>query len=216
MDTQHWRDTLMIDLSNISEVTDMGTKSGKRRQHVQAVLKKTLSFNPAVMPRCAVGEPFVWQGHNYVPGHLPPEAVVRQILWELYELNFSQEFASLDRRACTNLDLMDGEKNYERQSLISRCFVSNSLNYAPLPNTNCGLAADTIQDRLPYLQRMVQIMDAWKGLRPAIFDLARRSSSITDRQAKDLEDAATKYYCQQFYVYFGHAAQVPHRLFAHH
>jgi hypothetical protein len=29
-----------------------------------------------------------------------------------------------------------------------------------------------------------------------------------------LEETVTKYYCQQFYNYFGRAAQIPHRLFA--
>jgi hypothetical protein len=36
---------------------------------------------------------------------------------------------------------------------------------------------------------------------------------IVGQQATDLEEVATKYYCQQFYLYFGRAAQVPHRLF---
>ena len=30
---------------------------------------------------------------------------------------------------------------------------------------------------------------------------------------KEIEEAAAKYYCQQFFNYFGHAAQIPHRLF---
>jgi len=166
-----------------------------------------------MVPRCKVGE-FVWQGKSYRPGDLPSENVVRQILWELYELNFAQEFLSLDRRACSNLDLTDKEALYERQSLITKCFASRALNYAPLPNTNRGLAAETIRHRLLYLWRMVQIMDAWKGTKPTVFVLAGRSlERMTDQQAEDLEAAATKYYCQQFYTYFGRAAQVPHRLF---
>jgi hypothetical protein len=156
-------------------------------------------------------EPLVWQGRKYPPGSLPPENIFRQVLWELYELNFAHEFFSLDCHACESLDLTDDKKLYERQSLISKCFVSNALSYTSLPNTNCGLAAEDIRDHLIYLWHMVHIMDAWKGAKPAVFGLANRAPQlITDRQAKDLEDAATKYYCQQFYSYFGHAAQVPH------
>jgi len=213
MKAQHWREFLIIDL-NASEVTDTGTKSAKRRQHVRRVVKEKLSSNTVVVPRSTVGEAFVWQGRHYPPGDLPPENVVRQILWELYELNFAQEFVSLDRRACISLDMRDTEVLYARQSLISKCFISNSINYAPLPNTSCGLAAENILDRLPFLCRMVQVMGAWKGPKPAVFDLVQHLP-ITD-QVEGLEDAVTKYYCQQFFIYFGRAAQIPHRLFLPH
>ncbi len=209
MSAQHWRDFLNIDLSRSSEATDTDTRSAKRRRHTQDLLK----VKSSMVPGCVVGE-FVWQGCSYHSGDLPPENVVRQILWELYELNFAREFLSLDRRACTDLDLTDKDTLYERQSLITKCFASHTLNYAPLPNTNCGLAAETIRDRLPYVWRMVRIMVSWKGTKPSVFGLADRSpQGMTDQQAKDLEVAATKYYCQKFYTYFGRAAQVPHRLF---
>jgi hypothetical protein len=210
MNAQVWRDFLNID-SSASGATDKDTKSARRRQLAQDLLKATFSSNPGMVPRCTVGEPFVWQGCNYHPGDLPPQNVVRQILWELYELNFTQEFVSLDRRACANLDLSDKERLYERQSLISKCFLSNALNVAPISDYNCGLAAEAIRDRLPYLQCMVQIMSAWKGTKPAIFGVAHHS--LLDEQATELEEATTKYYCQQFYNYFGRAAQIPHRLF---
>jgi hypothetical protein len=214
MKAQHWREFLLTDLSNVSELTGASTKSEKRRQHVQVILKEKLSFDLSVAPRCTVGEPFVWQGRDYPPGELPPENVVRQILWELYELNFSQEFLALDRRACTNLEMRDTETLYARQTSISKCFTSNSINYIRLPHTNGGLAAENIRDRLPYLYSMVHVMATWKGTKPAAFDLAKRSPElITNQQAESLEDAATKYYCQQFFIYFGRAAQIPHRLF---
>ena len=230
MNAQNWRDFLITNLRLLSEVTEMGTSATSRRSptshksaksrrsttsrlHARNVLTEKLSLNSLVL-RSTVGEPLVWQGRNYPPGNLPPENIFRQVLWELYELNFAHEFLSLDRRACERLDLTDDEKLYERQSLISKCFVSNALSYTSLPNTNCGLAAEDIRDRLTYLQRMVHIMGAWKGAKPAVFGLADHApQTITDRQARDLEDAATKYYCQQFYSYFGRAAQVPHRLF---
>ena len=230
MNAQNWRDFLITDLRQLSKVPEEGRSATSRRSttshkstksrrsttsrlYARNVLMEKLSLNSLVL-RCTVGEPLVWQGRNYPPGSLPPENIFRQVLWELYELNFAHEFLSLDRRACESLDLTDDEKLYERQSLVSKCFVSNALSYTSLPNTNCGLAAEDIRVRLTYLQRMVRIMDAWKGAKPTIFGLADRTpQTITDRQARDLEDAATKYYCQQFYSYFGRAAQVPHRLY---
>jgi hypothetical protein len=206
MNAQHWRDYLNTDLSSLSELTGNDTLSAQRRLHIRDVLE-----TKAMVPQCVAGAPFFWQGNQYLPGRLPPDNVIRQVLWELYELNFAQEFVSLDRRACEILDRANHEILYEQQISISKCFVSNTLSYAPLPNTNCGLAADTIKDRIPYLRRMVRIMKTWKGIKPAIFDRAE-SLRLTDQQAGDIEDAVTKYYCQQFYNYFGRAAQIPHRL----
>ena len=142
---------------------------------------------------------------------LPVTSVVCQILWELYELNFTYEFISLDHRACDNLDLMDNERLLERESSISKCFVIDTFKSAPLPIHNCGLAADDLRVRLPYLQEVVRVMMAWKGSKPTAF--YRADLPLDDHQAKELEDTVAKYYCQQFYDYFGRAAQVPHHLF---
>ena len=43
--------------------------------------------------------------------------------------------------------------------------------------------------------------------------LADNLSDLSPNTAMELEKVVVKYYCQQFFNYFGHAAQVPHRLF---
>ena len=63
------------------------------------------SIYPELQTRSITNQLLVWQGKEYPSGVLPPEDVVRQILWELYELNFIHELQSLDRRACADLDL---------------------------------------------------------------------------------------------------------------
>jgi hypothetical protein len=67
------------------------------------------------------------------------------------------------------------------------------------------LAADDLHDHLPYLQEVVRVMMAWKGSKPTAFHHA--DLPLDDHQAKEHEDI------QQFYNYFGRAAQVPHCLF---
>ena len=69
----------------------------------------------------------VWQGKEYPQGALLPEGIVREILWELYEVNFIQELLSLDRRACADLDTSDIAKLLERQIKIAGCFPSDSF-----------------------------------------------------------------------------------------
>jgi hypothetical protein len=208
MSSQEWRDLLSTDLNDLSKMGD--TKASNRRQKLHDKFTPT-SSDPGVRLRSTVGEPLIWQGCGYPPGVLPARNVVCQILWELYELNFTFEFVSLDRRACENLDTTDNERLLERESSISKCFVIDTFKSAPLPDRNCGLAADNPSDRLPYLRQLVLVMMAWKGSKPSLFH--RAHLPLDDHQAKELEDIVAKYYCQQFYDYFGRAAQVPHRLF---
>lgn len=212
MSGQSWRDLLATDLSRFSD--DGDTKAARRRKRVLDTLMPNSLSDPEVKVRSNAGEPFAWQGHSYPSGVLPADHIIQQILWELYELNFTHEFLSLDRRSCVDLDLSNGSKLFERQALISGCFAVGAFKYIPLPDRNRGLAADSLRDRLPHLIAMVLVMRSWKGIKPAAFTIANQlPADISDQQAKDLEDVVTKYYCQQFFNHFGRAAQVPHRLF---
>jgi len=215
MSGQSWRDFLATDLSSFSDKVD--SKSARRRKLVLDTLMPKFLSDPAVKTRSNVGEPFVWQGLSFLPGVLPVDHVVQQILWELYELNFTYEFLSLDRRSCVGLDLSDSSKLFECQALISGCFTVGAFKYIPLPDHNRGLAADSLRDRIPHLIGMVLVMRSWKGIKPAAFVIANRSPpDISDRQAEELEEVVMKYYCQQFFNHFGRAAQIPHHLFPTH
>lgn len=214
MSGQNWRDLLAIDLSVIEEKSD--TKAAKRRQKIRAILTPRSEHFLEIRTRSTAGEPVTWQGNNYPPGVLPADHIVRGILWELYNLNFAYELLSLDRRACSesNLVRLNDLQLVQRQSMISKCFPVDPFFSRSLPERNCGLAAHDIEERLPFILRLVCVMQSWKGDKPPIFNLAARSyQEIPGNQALALEDAATKYYCQQFFNYFGRAALVPHRLF---
>ena len=213
MSGQNWRDLLSIDLSAIQEKND--TKAAKRRQQILAMLTPKSEQFPGVKTRSTAGKPVTWQDKNYPPGVLPADHVVRGILWELYELNFAYEFLSLDRRACSILDTTsDDLQLMQRQALVSKCFPVDPFLSGLLPDRNCGLAANDIDERIPFILCFVQVMQSWKGNKPPIFNLAAQPyQKIPESQASALEEVATKYYCQQFFNYFGRAALVPHRLF---
>jgi len=212
MSSQHWRTFLSMDLS----VPDKGTtKAAKRRQEVLEMLVPKSSIYPEVQTRSTAKQPLVWQGKEYPLGVLPPEDVVRQILWELYELNFIHELQSLDRRACADLDLSDTAKLIERQMKISRCFPINSFRHVMIPSENCGLAADDLGDRFRFVVELLHVMKSWRGGKPVIFEISIDNLRDSTRQTRLLlENTIAKYYCQQFFNYFGRAAQIPHRLFA--
>jgi hypothetical protein len=214
MSGQNWRDFLATDLSAISEKKD--TKAAKRRQQIIDMLTPRSGLFPDVKTRSTTGEPITWQGKKYIPGVLPADHIIREILWELYQLNFYYELLSLDRRACTNLITSDNLQLIDRQALISECFPADPLKSTSLPTRNCGLAGPDIEERLPFVLALVRVMQSWKGDKPPVFQLASAVKSfreISTSRATELEEAATKYYCQQIYNYFGRAALVPHRLF---
>ena len=92
-------------------------------------------------------------------------------------------------------------------------FPCQSLSRS-LPDRNCGLAANDIEECIPYIVCFVQVMQSGKGIKPPIFNLTAQSyQEIPQSQASELEEATTKYYCQQFFNYFGCAALLPHCLF---
>jgi hypothetical protein len=212
MSGQHWRDLLATDLSTMQEKSD--TKAAKRRHQIQAMLTPKSNLFLDVKTRSTAGEPVTWQGNRYPPGVLPADHIVRGVLWELYQLNFAYELLSLDRCACANLDTLNDLQLIQRQAMVSGCFPVNPILSRSLPDRNCGLVADGIEECLPFLVSLVRVMQSWKGDKPPIFKLADRSyQEIPGSQATGFEEAATKYYCQQFFNYFGRAALVPHRLF---
>lgn len=212
MSSQNWRDLLTIDLSAVREKSD--TKAAKRSQQILAMLTPKSKLFPDIKTRSTAGEPVNWQGNKYLPGMLPADHIVRGALWELYQLNFAYELLSLDRRASSDLDSSKDLQLMQRQDMISQCFVSNPFLSISLPDRNCGLDANDIEERLPFIFCLVRVMQSWKGDKPPIFNLSTRSyQEIRGSQATEFEEAATKYYCQQFYNHFGRAALVPHRLY---
>ena len=80
------------------------TKTANRRQEVLHLLLPKPGASPELKIQSTLKDMCVWQGKEFPSNALPPEDVVRQILWELYELNFIHELVSLDHHACAELD----------------------------------------------------------------------------------------------------------------
>ncbi|KAF9037956.1 hypothetical protein BJ165DRAFT_1531862 [Panaeolus papilionaceus] len=216
LSAQAWRDFLFLDLSSPPEVTN--TRKSARLQAALAKLTPQTLEAFHIEPQYATGQPSVWNNHQYNADELPPHNVVREILWELYELNFTYELICLDRRACINLG-SDDTSLYERELIIQKCFpfLAYKMPTQPMPTTNRGLASDNPSERLTHVLQLAKLMSSWRGEKPAIFELYKRRSqdSISRQEASDLERSVAQFYCQTFYNYFGRAAQVPHRLYYH-
>jgi len=212
MSNQTWRTLLSMD-TIASEKGE--TKAALRRQESLNMLLPTADMYPEVKLRGTSMGPIVWQGQEYLPGVLPPENVVRQILWELYEVNFIHELLSLDRRACADLDSSNTSQLFERQIEISWCFSISSFKHILIPSENDGLAADDLDKRFRFITALILVMKSWKGDKPTVFNSpVEKFRHFTRTEVLHVEKVVAEYYCQQFYDYFGRAAQIPHRLFA--
>jgi hypothetical protein len=209
MSNQTWRTFLAMD-ANASEKKD--TKAARRRQESFDLLMPKSDTYPELKLRCSTG-PLVWQGKEYA-GELPPD-IVRQILWELYELNFTHELLSLDRRACANLDLSNAEQLLERQLKISRCFKVGSFRQVSIPLENNGLASDRLEWRYEFIKGLISVMRSWRGVVPMLITTTddEQLSKFSAPYRHSVEKTIAAYYCQQFFNYFGRAAQIPHRLY---
>jgi hypothetical protein len=209
---QHWRTFLT---ANLNAPADKQTKAANRiRSTLDLIIPKSDTYSGVKLR--TPSDPLVWQDKEYPPGELLPENVIRQILWELYELNFIRELVSLDRRACTELDLSDTAQLLDRQTQITRCFPLDSFQHITIPSRNRGLAADDLGERFRFITALFLVMKSWRGVQPKIFEAAEENVHNFSGQAalSSFENLVAKYYCQQFFNYFGRAAQIPHRLFA--
>ena len=85
------------------------------------------------------------------------------------------------------------------------------FQHVPIPNKNLALADDDFNKRFWFVTALAFVMKSWQGDKPTM--LAGDLSNLSQNDAMELEKVVAKYYCQQFFNYFGCAAQVPHCLF---
>ena len=189
------------------------TKSAHRQQEVLDMLLPSTDIYPGVGKQSSLKGPMFWQGREYPPGVLPSDNIIREILWELYELNFIHELQSLDRHTCHNLDLSDSTQLFDRQTLISQCFPLGSFPHVSIPSENTGLVDNDFNKRFRFVTGLVFVMNSWKGDKPSVLAGDLYNLQLSPNETRELEEIVTKYYCQLFFNYFGRAAQIPHRLF---
>jgi hypothetical protein len=142
--------------------------------------------------------------------------VTREILWELYELNFRSDLIGLDRKMVMNT--IDADQLLHRQSLMRECFPEGSgmdfhLFSITFPGENDGFAGDDINLRKKSILTLAHLMKTWlvDNLPPTITTLLAVADLNAD-QACQLETAVAAYYCQTFYNVRRRAPITPHRL----
>lgn len=159
-----------------------------------------------------------WKGRAYAVVHgavvgMEPQ-VVKEIIWELTELNWRYELLALDKFAAPDL-WMEQDTAGARTSAVLAVFVPSSsfvFSHAPFPTENSSITAGTHADRLPAFTALRRIMSDWPGcphpIKAAVSTIVP-SSSTQSPDTHVLEGQTMLFYCQTFYDYFKHPPILP-------
>ncbi|PPR06179.1 hypothetical protein CVT24_000721 [Panaeolus cyanescens] len=211
---QTWRDILSSDVRNPPlPSTSTASKSSQRRNGALECLQKTLGPRDIQQAQESVPR---WNGQTISPNELPDENVVRQVLWELYELNFHEELFALDTVIQPRSLSSNSRASYDRYDLLMQCF--ERFRSPQVNDSDVGLAHHDFRERLVFLQHLARVMLSWPGHPPCVdhlvtVDSRRLGVLVGETNAALTEVEMARFYCQTFFNEFGRAAQIPHRLY---
>ncbi len=193
--SQLWRDFLNMDL-NLGAGTAEGeeeTKASKRRSAIRTIFGSIETTSHTDI---------VWRDVDIDPDVMPDPAIIRQILSELYELNFRCELLALTRRLSPD----------QSNQLVQACFYGADISlFSIIPMQDRGLAAAEPSQRRPYVIALVKLMSTW-----AVSDIPSCFSRVDSSDVHEflqIEEAAASFYTQKFYDISGRAPIIPHVLF---
>jgi hypothetical protein len=219
-----WRECLFYGLA-----TGQSTLLPQNSQQFEKVRKMAEAFKldlddkgnlvvplAAQFPRAGMDARLMWRGREVAKkedGDLDDQ-VVREMLWELYELSFRQELRALDRE----LSMAEGwEDVIEREEMVNKCFCGGDgpefdLTPPEIPAVNVGLASEDIQERWPYIAALARLMGRWTVAKPKAFEDFSFDREVSRDDLVAFESTVASFYCQAFYDSRGRAALTPHRI----
>ncbi len=145
-----------------------------------------------------------WQGKDV--SHLGPDDI-REILWELAEINFRLEFFALDQKLSSHHD----EQHFD---LIGGSFPHgkwNLLHCVQLGSANYGLAHSNYLERAAYVFSMRRCMQDWPGC-PQNLSAASDQARYKPDDVERVETDIAAFYCDSFFMNFGRPPVLPRRL----
>jgi hypothetical protein len=219
-----WRECLFYGLATGKSTLQPGSERFDKVKKMAEAFKLDLDDQGNLLapgarqfPLAGMESRLLWRGREVVKredGSLDDQ-VVREMLWELYELNFRLELRALDRE----LSMAEGwEDVIEREEMVNKCFAEGDradfeLSPPVIPASNMGLASDDLEARRPYILALARLMNRWHvGKAKVIEDLPYSSREISSAELATLESAVAALYCQAFYDCRARAPLTPHRI----
>jgi len=150
------------------------------------------------------------------------EDMEREVLWELYEINFRCDLLAVDSKLAAAkwgaVDEDGGPDVLDRSLEIYRCFDGGKeaeFTFLPpkLPDGNVGLAGEKFDISLPYNLALAQIIVDWDipvgKIIPEVLEVAKKGC-ITNMKAYLFTCAVADTFCAGVYRVLGRAAITPH------
>ncbi|KAH6874856.1 hypothetical protein BKA70DRAFT_1479854 [Coprinopsis sp. MPI-PUGE-AT-0042] len=147
----------------------------------------------------------VFRGEEVSPDALSDPGLVKEVLWELAELNFRVELGVLHQRLCR--DLSPNETPPDILDCVCSASAPHALLVIDLQQARQGLASTDVHQRLPQLLKLRELFRFWKVATPQLFSVDVRCLS-TDA-ISSLESDLYKFYALHFFTSFGRYPVVP-------
>ncbi|KAL0569414.1 hypothetical protein V5O48_012549 [Marasmius crinis-equi] len=206
---QQWRLLLAVSDSHPSK---SGTYMAQQRQVVKDLLGECLThYNLTHEP--IQHSYFTWRNKRYPLKELANAAIAREIVYELFELNFRSEFDALDQK----LRKPNSPTSHptSASATVQSCFpgtaTATSLLEIDWKQVHGGLATLDLTQRGAYIRKMCLAMKDWPG---GLRGLELLQGSVQESELRKTEEWATRFYCQTFYENFGRPPIIPHSLSA--
>ncbi|KAK1234652.1 hypothetical protein PQX77_002145 [Marasmius sp. AFHP31] len=202
------------------------TQAAQSRKEIEKMLQECLdsgdmggSVNLANLSEA----PVVWCGTPLTPFSLPPVNILKEILWEMFEINFRYELLSLDSR-CYRAGLASNDR--EQEVLGTILHFENGLIPSGVAKGREGYASrelGTAAGRRQALRGLLQVMDGWAG-GPGQLPRPLQNSAVSERlditsatrvewkEVEDIEYAIVHHYVSVFRSIFQRAPLLPHSL----
>ncbi|KAL0565964.1 hypothetical protein V5O48_016053 [Marasmius crinis-equi] len=219
MKTKDWRSVLGIQVHG--QKSD--TRAAERRTEQQEMLQKCLTsggMQGTVDLSNLDATPVQWLEQPLQASVDPPAPIARQILCELFEINFRYELVALDR-FCYQKELSTSEREHEVLGVLTH--FHSRLIPDPTDLGKTGFASSQRNERRHALHGFHFIMQGWSGgpgeLSERLKDpgISRRldiaeTEDITTTELDDVEYALVFHYVSTFRKIFVCAPLLPHRL----
>ncbi|KAG7086297.1 hypothetical protein E1B28_002261 [Marasmius oreades] len=161
-----------------------------------------------------------WRNHRHSIDFLSNPKNIKEIIWEVYELNFRFELRALDSKLRGTIDMpSEVDQGDFFRSEVKECFPdATSVGHQSCVDFNtadCGLAARELKDRAVYFLKFCKLLKSWPGGSRAekILSGRREAGDFSEFELEEMERWATRFYCQTFYENFGRPPVLPHALY---
>ncbi|KAJ3521313.1 hypothetical protein NMY22_g12366 [Coprinellus aureogranulatus] len=158
-----WRRALQLQPSDIQAIrqNQSQSRSATEKQEGLAFLESAIQAAGDEVDTLLL-RPAMWRGTPYASPSALDETVLKEVIFELSELNFRNELLALDRHSCT----LANPNSFERHELILDCLVPPPFPRAFLViiphQASSGLGHSEIRQRVPQLNHLRNLMQAWK------------------------------------------------------